>query len=64
MLSRIGHQSTEPLHCVRETRYDRNEEEDMKTAIGLLYSFKKDLDKLHPNCVGFIEAVIQATRHF
>ncbi len=65
MLNRLGIGS--PLsttQCIRETRYDRDEEEDMKTALGLLYNLKKELDKLHPNCLMFVERVIQADKGY
>ncbi len=44
---------------VPESRYTRDEEEDLKKAIGYLYEFKKKLDSLHPNCVYIIEHMLQ-----
>lgn len=39
-------------------RYNRNEEEDIKTAISYLYEFKRKLDALHPNCVDIISHIL------
>jgi len=45
-------------------RHNRNEEEDMKTAIEELYRFKKNLDKLHPICMSLIEKILQNNDRF
>lgn len=55
--------------CVNEAlprvqnRYDRNEKDDLKTAIDALYEFKKRLDELHPNCLDIIDTMLQRTRY-
>lgn len=46
-----------------EERRRRNEGEDMQKAIAMLYEFKANLDKLHPNCVGIIENMLQRPRY-
>lgn len=38
--------------------WSRDMQEDMKTAIDLLWKFKAGLDKLHPDCLGIIERMI------
>lgn len=42
--------------------YDRDEKEDMKKAIELLYQFKQSLSELHPNCLNLIEGMLQFRR--
>ncbi len=42
-----------------EDRYNRNEEEDMQTAITYLYDFKRKIDKLHPNCLRLVDQMLQ-----
>lgn len=43
----------------REPRYDRCEQEDLKTAIDYMYEFKQKLAKLHPNVFYIIERMLQ-----
>jgi hypothetical protein len=44
-------------------RYNRNEKDDLKTAIDALYEFKRKLDELHPSCVEFIDNILQRPRY-
>lgn len=46
-----------------EGRWTRIEEDDLKTAVGYLYEFKKKLDKLHPNCIHIIQQMLQERRY-
>ncbi|QHJ76039.1 MAG: hypothetical protein [Bacteriophage sp.] len=72
MLSSLGTEqhklecaAQEALHSRVESRYNRNEEEDMQMAISYLYDFKRKLDKLHPQCTRFIENMMQnSTRNY
>ena len=41
-----------------EDRYNRDMQEDMKTAIDLLFKFKAGLDKLNPECTRIIERMM------
>lgn len=66
MLSSLGTEqlkmecvAQEALHSRVESRYSRNEEEDMQTAISHMYDFKRKLDKLHPICTRLIEQMFQ-----
>lgn len=50
-----------PLGCAEirpDDRYSRSMEDDMKSAIELLFKFKAGLDKLHPECTRLIEKMI------
>lgn len=47
----------------QDNLWSRNEKDDMKEAIDLLYSFKEKLGKLHPNCINLIEQMLQ-NRHY
>lgn len=42
-----------------DDRYTRDEAKDMGTAVELLYNFRKELGKLHPNCIQNIERMLQ-----
>lgn len=71
MLSNLGTEqhklecvAQEALHTRAESRYNRNEEEDMQTAISYLYDFKRKLDKLHPQCTQIIEHMLQRPKHY
>lgn len=46
------------LQCAVDDRYARSMEEDMKSAIELLFKLKAGLDKLHPECTRMIEKMI------
>lgn len=66
MLGRLG----SSINCVSAesmprvpSRYERNEIEDMKIAIGYLYEFKKKLDELHPACIDAIDNMLQRPRY-
>lgn len=45
-----------------EDRWSRNEQEDFKEAIDLLYDFKKKLNKLHPRVGDLVETMLQRPR--
>ena len=47
-----------------ESKYNRNEMEDMKKAIEYLYEFKKKLDELHPHCITMMENLLQSKNRF
>jgi len=49
--------------CV-DDRYSRGMEEDMKTAIELLFKLKAGLDKLHPECTRLIEKMMAQTQRY
>jgi len=66
MLNRISnaimqHDSIRPT--VSESRYERNELEDMKKGIEYLYEFKEKLSKLHPNVLDRMEDILQRPRY-
>lgn len=42
-----------------DDRWSRNLEEDLKKSVGLISEFKKELSKLHPECVTFVENMLQ-----
>jgi hypothetical protein len=42
-----------------DDRWQRDMKEDMKSAIDLLWKFKLDLDKLHPEVMMIIENMLQ-----
>ncbi len=42
-----------------ESRYDRNELDDLKKGMEHLYEFKKNLDALHPHVATLIENMMQ-----
>jgi hypothetical protein len=51
----------EALQCCApkpDERWARDQKEDMKTALDLLWKFKEGLDKLHPECVTLIERML------
>lgn len=69
MLNRM---SSQPLQCVNESvphvgqeksRYTRNECDDMKRGIELLYEFHRKLSELHPNVVDMVECLLQRPRY-
>ena len=47
-----------------EGRYDRDEKEDLKTAIDYLYEFKKKLTLIHPEVLGKIERMLQIPNYY
>lgn len=61
MLSQLSATQCEPVPMtpLPDNRWSRDQKEDMKTAIDLLYKFKQDLDKLHPECTNIIEKMLQ-----
>lgn len=70
MLRVFGNQCNLPMpsNAIKEessthSRFQRNEKEDLKTGIDLLYKFKEDLDKLHPQTIEVIEAMLQKQRY-
>lgn len=44
-------------------RWERNEKDDMKTAIEYLFDFKDKLSKLHPTAIDMIENMLQRHRY-
>jgi len=42
-----------------DTRYERNEKEDLKIAIDYLYEFKEKLYKLHPFVIHLMDQMLQ-----
>lgn len=57
----------EPLAQVRpvgEDKWARDMAEDTKTAIDLLFKFKKELDKLHPEVLTVIENMMQIRNRY
>lgn len=68
MLSSISQQICMPTEAPRlvneENKWARNEKDDMKKAIELLYDFKKSLGDLHPNCLNLIENMLQHPRRY
>lgn len=50
--------SQDSLDKINE-RFKRNEEADMVIALSHLYEFKRQLDRLHPKCISFIEHILQ-----
>lgn len=66
MFSSIGNAnnvgfSQDPAMIKYDQRLKRDEQQDLCTAIGMLYEFKKQLDELHPSCTRIIEKIIQST---
>lgn len=67
MLGRIANQpcmvneAPRPLHS--EDRWKRNEMEDMKKGIELLYEFREKLSNLHPIVLDAIENMLQRVRY-
>lgn len=66
MLGRIGNQATDCAQAIPravqhplESLYQRNEKDDVKSAIELLYEFKKKLSELHPIAQEVIDKIIQ-----
>lgn len=50
-----------PLHS--EDKWQRNEKDDVKTAIEYLYEFKEKLSKLHPTAQATIEHILMPIRY-
>lgn len=46
-----------------QSRHIRNEKEDLKKGIDLLYSFKQELDSLHPHVCNIIENLLQRQKY-
>ena len=44
----------------RDQRYTRNQKEDLKRGIDVLYAFKQTLNELHPSILPIIEAMIRS----
>lgn len=67
MLNRLGAQLNMPCEAPKMahtvSRYERNEKDDIKTAIDALYEFKRKLDELHPTCTEVIENMLQRPRY-
>jgi len=49
---------------MRDDRYDRNEQEDLKLAIDHLYEFKAKLNKLHPGVMNKVEDMLQYKQRY
>jgi|GEM_PF-5844419 hypothetical protein len=63
MLSRIACTPLpSPSVPVSNNLWDRNELEDMKTAIEYLYEFRKKLAQLHPYVLDHMEHLLQKPR--
>lgn len=60
MLNQIicGSVDTSKTKIMCDNRYERDMQEDMKTAIDLLWKFKEGLQKLHPECEYFMQKMI------
>lgn len=54
---------SQPAVSLSNDIYARDMQEDMVTAINLLFKFKQELDKLHPNCTSLIEDMLQRRRY-
>ena len=54
--------ANQPLAPQAPSRYQRNEKEYLKSAIELLYEFKRKLDELHPTAIDLIENMLQRPR--
>jgi hypothetical protein len=66
MLGRIGNipmpcEAPRSLH--HEDKYKRNEVEDMKKGIEILYEFREKLFALHPVVIDAIENMLQRPRY-
>jgi len=63
MLGRIGNQVSMPCEAPRlavsEDKWQRNEKDDLKTAIEYLYEFREKLSKLHPIAMEAIDQMLQ-----
>lgn len=67
MLSSLNCYSTERCEVnapMRDSRYDRNEQEDLKLAIDHLYEFKAKLNKLHPGVLSRVEDMLQYKQRY
>ena len=47
-----------------DDRYSRDQREDMKTAVELVWKLKEGLDKLHPECLPLVERMLGVQRHY
>jgi hypothetical protein len=67
MLGRIAQQPVMPYEASRplheKSQWERNEREDLKTAIEYLYEFKEKLSKLHPMALEAIDMMLQRPRY-
>lgn len=70
MLSAINQKldmCSSPMHMQANNvvldRYQRNEKEDMKRAIELLYEFNDKIRELHPACLTVVENMLQRPRY-
>jgi hypothetical protein len=68
MLSRVSNclrdQAVAPSTPVAvENVWNRNEKEDMKKAIDLIYEFSEALSKLHPHVKDYVEKLFQQNRY-
>ena len=67
MLGRIGYageaQACLPKEFASNDKYNRDEKEDLKTGIDLLFKFKHELDKLHPKTLDYIDQLLQRPRY-
>lgn len=46
-----------------DDRWSRNQKEDMKEAVDLLWKFKEALDRLHPECTNLMERMLQVPHY-
>lgn len=61
MLSSIRTSNADIPMCAAplpDNRWNRNMKDDMKTAIDLLWKFKEELEKLHPECTHVLERLL------
>ncbi len=61
MLGNINCRSAQTCDVPRvDDRYSRNPKDDLKEAIDLLWKFKEALDKLHPDCLMFMDRMLSS----
>jgi hypothetical protein len=53
----------QPQRLEVDSRYNRDEKEDLKKGLDHLWEFRQKLAELHPNVVGTIEALLQRQRY-
>jgi hypothetical protein len=66
MLSELRLNSNTGIDCSAQIpmpklddRWSRDMQEDMKAAVDLLFKFKAGLDKLHPECLRFMDNILR-----
>jgi hypothetical protein len=52
-------QTANSSDIARNERWNRNEQEDLKSAIDALYEFRRKLENLHPNCIDLVNTMLQ-----